>query len=433
MKVVILEHTPAVLKIPKLNTFIYKGVEVKIIEALALALNFTLSFYESLDTESEKWGRMQSNGTMTGLLAEMVERNADFALGDLHNTLYHLAFIDLTIPYGTECLTFLTPAQISDNSWKTLILPFSPKLWIGVLSSLFCVGFIFYTLSTINRYLKNPLKSKFNKNLIKKERKDLFDKFSNCIMYTYSMVFVVSLPKLPKRWSIRLLTGWFMIYCLLVAVSYRASLTAILANPSPRVTIDTMEQLAESPIGCGAWGNQIKDFFLTSLDEAGQKIGAKMIETNYPEAVIKDIIKGSFSFYENEYFLQEMIHKRRDDVEKETLHVMKECAIHMPISLGLFKNSPIKPKVDTFMRRLIEAGLTNKWLADSIQKFQSSIENEPQEALMDLKKMYGAFVALATGYLLALIALIGENIYWKFVTQRHPNYDKLFLAKLYKK
>lgn len=269
--------------------------------------------------------------------------------------------------------------------------------------------------------------------MIKRQRKDLFDKFSNCIMYTYSMVLVVSLPKLPKHWSIRLLTGWYMIYCLLVVVSYRASLTAILANPSPRVTIDTLEQLAESPIGCGAWGNQIKDFFLTSLDEAGQKIGNKMIETNYPEAVIEDIIKGSFSFYENEHFLQEMRFKRSDEVEKEKLHVMAECAIHMPISLGLFKNSPIKPKVDTFLRRLIEAGLTNKWLADSIQNFQSSIDNEPQEALMDLKKLYGAFVALATGYLLAVLALIGENIYWKFVTKRNPNYDKLILAKLYNK
>lgn len=124
MNVVVLEHTPAVVKIQKLDKIFYKGVEVKIIEALAVALNFTVLFYESLDSESEKWGRLQSNGTMTGLLGEMVQGKADFALGDLHNTLYHLDIIDLTIPYGTECLTFLTPAQISDNSWKTLILPF---------------------------------------------------------------------------------------------------------------------------------------------------------------------------------------------------------------------------------------------------------------------------------------------------------------------
>lgn len=47
-----------------------------------------------------------------------------------------------------------------------------------------------------------------------------------------------------------------------------------------RVTIDTLQQLAESPIGCGAWGQQNKQFFLESLDEAGQKIGAKLEDVN---------------------------------------------------------------------------------------------------------------------------------------------------------
>lgn len=43
-----------------------------------------------------------------------------------------------------------------------------------------------------------------------------------------------------------------------------------------RVTIDTLEQLAESSIKCGAWGKQSKLFFESSLDLAGQKIGSKL-------------------------------------------------------------------------------------------------------------------------------------------------------------
>lgn len=47
-----------------------------------------------------------------------------------------------------------------------------------------------------------------------------------------------------------------------------------------RVTIDTLKQLAESPIGCGAWGEQNREFFLESLDDAGQKIGVKLEDIN---------------------------------------------------------------------------------------------------------------------------------------------------------
>lgn len=45
---------------------------------------------------------------------------------------------------------------------------------------------------------------------------------------------------------------------------------------------------------------------------------------------------------------------------------------------------------------------------------------------MDLKKFYGALVALGCGYVLALIALAGEAAYWRFVIEKHPHYDKYF-------
>lgn len=70
------------------------------------------------------WGRKQPGGKYTGLIGEMVSNNADIALGDLYYTSYVLELMDLTVPYNTECLTFLTPESSSDNSWKTLILPF---------------------------------------------------------------------------------------------------------------------------------------------------------------------------------------------------------------------------------------------------------------------------------------------------------------------
>lgn len=90
------------------------------------------------------------------------------------------------------------------------------------------------------------------------------------------MLLLVSLPRLPQKWAIRLLTGWYWIYCILIVVAYRASLTAILANPVPRLTIDTLEELANGPIACGAWGEQNRQFFLTSTDETSRRIGEKI-------------------------------------------------------------------------------------------------------------------------------------------------------------
>lgn len=68
--------------------------------------------------------------------------------------------------------------------------------------------------------------------------------------------------------------------------------------------------------------------------------------------------------------------------------------------------------------------MTSKWLADATRSFESSIELPPQEAFMDLKKFYGALVALGVGYALGFLVLFGEIIYWKCVIQKNPHYDK---------
>lgn len=122
LKVVAFEHIPMVLK--KTSAFNeYAGVEVEIVKAISHVMNFTALYYQSHDTTDEKWGRKLLNGSYTGLLGEMVRRQADIAVADLHLNQYHLNLMDLSIPHSSECLTFLTPESTTDNSWKTFILP----------------------------------------------------------------------------------------------------------------------------------------------------------------------------------------------------------------------------------------------------------------------------------------------------------------------
>uniref|UniRef100_A0A3F2ZDA7 Ionotropic glutamate receptor L-glutamate and glycine-binding domain-containing protein n=1 Tax=Lutzomyia longipalpis TaxID=7200 RepID=A0A3F2ZDA7_LUTLO len=165
LRAALLEHVPAITKNFKNENdtnsgATFGGVEVEMIKALSQALNFRIEFYESPQPEIEKWGRYQYNGSFSGLLGEIVSSRTDFALGDFHYTRYHLVLMDLSIPYDTECLTFLTPEILADNSWKTLILPFSSEMWIGVCISLLLVGSIFFILSTSYIYIHDKLITK---------------------------------------------------------------------------------------------------------------------------------------------------------------------------------------------------------------------------------------------------------------------------------
>lgn len=278
----------------------------------------------------------------------------------------------------------------------------------------------------------------------------LFGEIINSILYTYGMLLVVSLPKLPTGWSLRLLTGWYWLYCILLVVSYRASMTAILANPAPRVTIDTLKELVYSKVTCGGWGSETKQFFVNSLDEIGQKIGERFETIDDPMDAANKVAQGIYAYYDNRDFLKYISVKRKNSMvmlsleskqdnnstnetftvvaktdSERNLHIMSDCVVHIPVSIGFHKNSPLKPLADIYMKRVVEVGLVEKWLNDAMEPIRAlEINEEEIKALMNLKKLYGAFVALGIGYTLSAIALIGELIHWNFIVKRDPNFDK---------
>ncbi|XP_076638914.1 ionotropic receptor 68a isoform X1 [Colletes latitarsis] len=458
LRIAVFEHIPAVTvksrayydKRPSERTEAL-GIEFELIQIISKAMNFKPKYYMPPNITSEKWGVKSDNQTYTGLISEAVEGRAAFYLGDLHYTLRHLNYFDLTIPYNTECLTFLTPESLTENSWKLLILPFKLYTWIAIIFTLLfgSVAFYFLSLSYKKHIIFYNNKMCTQTKSTKKNIKGLylFTEIQNSILYTYSMLFQVSLPKLPNPWAVRVFIAWWWIYSILVAVAYRASMTAALANPVTRVTIDTLAQLAKSSIGVGGWNEDSKDFFLISSDLNSQEIGGKFQFVKNEEEAIEKVVNGSFCYYENSYLLRHARVKRQiiKEQEKENkttenlwlkhnLHIMEECAIKMPIAIGMEKNSPLKPRVDALVRHAIETGLVEKWLSDVMEWSKITEirqETKSEKALVNLHKLQGAFIAIATGYMLAFVVLIGEILYWKHIVLKDPKFDKYHLDAFY--
>lgn len=176
----------------------------------------------------------------------------------------------LYCPSGDNNTIFEYNRLFEEYFYEILLSLFSGSMWAGVLLSLFIVGTVFYIISCSHALLLHrrschtprifnwsewrskgllrPSRSfdtqlfrdvQFRRYLgqlksLKLKNTDLFDDYSNCLLLTYSMLMYVSLPRLPRTWSLRVLTGWYWLYCILLTVIYRASLTAILANPAER-------------------------------------------------------------------------------------------------------------------------------------------------------------------------------------------------------
>ncbi|XP_017059389.1 uncharacterized protein LOC108100146 [Drosophila ficusphila] len=464
MPVAVSEHVPMAMWVNTTHSF--QGVEVEIMSALGKALNFKPVYYKpnrSENAENMDWELENGYGNPDGygqneshidsmLIEEVAGHSARFAIGDLHQFQVYLQLVELSSPHNFECLTFLTPESSTDMSWQTFILPFSGGMWAGILLSLFVVGTVFYGISFLNAIINSNVSSGFFRCLrrnravamdpniyrrisfriaisryrISKESRrprDLFDDYTNCILLTYSMLLYVALPRMPRNWPLRVLTGWYWIYCILLVATYRASFTAILANPAARVTIDTLEDLLASHIPPSAGATENKQFFLDASDEVARKVGDKMEIIEQSEDLTSRIAKGQCAYYDNEFYLRYLrVADESGSGIGSALHIMKECVVYMPVVLAMEKNSPLKPRVDNSIQHLTEGGLINKWLKDAIQHLPAEAPAQ-QEALMNIQKFWSSFVALGFGYVISILVLLAERWHFKHIIMKHPMYD----------
>ena len=135
------------------------------------------------------------------------------------------------------------------------------------------------------------------------------------------------------------------------------------------MTINTITELAKSRIAVGGWMDEQKDLFMSSSDQDVRNIGERFeLTTNEDEAIAR-VANGSFSYYDNidvlkharalrqqlEYAQKVNASKRKETLKADRdLHVMEECLINMPVSIGMDKNSPLKPQVDRMVWKIIQ-------------------------------------------------------------------------------
>lgn len=146
-----------------------------------------------LVSKSVKFSREKSflydNGTATGILKDLMDRKRDIVVGDLYLKLMRLAFFDASKSYFNSKLGFVVPPERKLEPIEKLYKPLSSLVWLG-LAAFVVVGVCASLL----------LKAKFKQNF----------SYLNVI----SALFGVSLAKLPKNLSTRLVFMAFVLSCL---------------------------------------------------------------------------------------------------------------------------------------------------------------------------------------------------------------------------
>ncbi|XP_068228646.1 glutamate receptor ionotropic, delta-1-like [Palaemon carinicauda] len=126
------------------------GFEGSIVRALSYALNFT---YQMVSPADGKWGGPLEDGSVVGMIGDVFNRKAHFALCEITITRSREGVIDFSYPYYLESLTLVSRVPREKSKALAVFAPFTSEVWISLVFAILAAGIILtLQIAATNRY-----------------------------------------------------------------------------------------------------------------------------------------------------------------------------------------------------------------------------------------------------------------------------------------
>ncbi|XP_032793704.2 probable glutamate receptor [Daphnia magna] len=377
-----------------------QGIEPSIIETLSHNLKFTYEFIET--SPNEMWGEIfgtADNRTFTGLLGMLVRKEVDIAAGELYISSLRFPYIDYTDIYNFGYESFLVPAPRPYGKWTALFYSFTWPTWLATIVSAFVVIVMLrFVAACSSRYSESP-------------NNDVFADFQYCCLYVIGNLSNVQVqPQNITSGSNRtFLIGW-LFATLILSTGYRSGLISYMTFPFTPPTIDTLQQLVDSPLQKVVFGFFFKSILMNSSNQLEKKIGEQLIPHYNLTGMFVSLETDSSaiqSSLNNLLYMAATMYPTTSAGPR--VHLIKENLVPAWVAFGLQKNSQLKPYFDKEIQRLIESGLVEHHRTTFAKRLVKWNPKKASDRIsFTLDSLQGAFYLLGVGIVASIVVFTIE-------------------------
>jgi hypothetical protein len=360
----------------------FGGVDAFILGALAKRLNFDPQIVENFD--EEPFGRILSNGTAVGSLADVVGRKVEFSSNGRFLKDYGTGEIEFVSAHDSDQLCMAVPKAFKVPVWKTLLNCFSTASWCAI-GAVCIVCIAFWNLIRPSRNISQALWEVF--------------------------AYFAGVPfKLNPSYSQFLFLTSCLIFNLIIFGIIEGSFFTSFTTTTFYQDIDTLEDLYESglPIATNFW-------FLVEDDKSDlmARLKQRVVGTEHDPL---DLVAfhGNVATLARKQDLELLIPTKYSDKSGTPLiHTVSECHTTVLLADILPKDSVYYDAFNWVVVGLFEGGFTSKWYRDIIDSLvveDSVASYRPDFAPCTLYDIQAAFLAVLTGYFCSILTFLVEIV-----------------------
>ncbi|CAG2114560.1 unnamed protein product [Medioppia subpectinata] len=381
-------------------------MEVKLFESLSKHLNFT---YRIINCNSD-WGVFISkNKTWTGLIGQIVAKQADIAFSGLTVTAQRSEYVYFTHPHIITSVSFITPPPKSLPKITLVIEPFEGLVWVCIVMSIILMVFTEYLITKKWTHLKKvDIKWAIISALLKQ-----------CLAF-----------RLPNIFSLRIMICFWLLACLVLTASYSGCLYSLMAIPSRAKPINTINELADAQrrgeiqvtaIGGSSYFDSLKNAKFGVYKEIGELI--KPVADKEKGLDIVRIATKPHAYVSTRDHLYYGLLKFGPKVFHLPPPTQESTVFLDVMAIAMQCEFPHKQIFNKLISDLKKGGFLDYWRLTENRKLAvngdqkvNDIDDKREHEILVVDQLQSAFYLMAMSYCLAFIGLLVEIIFQKKIT-----------------
>jgi hypothetical protein len=367
------------------GTEIIDGHEIKIIESIAKSLNFSIDLF--FREGAGQFGHVYDNGTVTNAFHDLLTNKMDITIGDYFMKANRLKFFDASISFLSYPVFFVASKGEKLTSIEKLLAPFSKTVWIFLSASFFGGIFVIYS---IDLHHKICVKSQ------------LSEKVKNPLNIFLTIIFGVTLKKLPFKNFTRVIFIIFIISFLIMRSIYQGSLYKFLQSDQRRKVPGTANGLIEEEYEFYLYDSWLE---VVENDPKILKLRREVPFFNGKDRILDTII-GNHS--KRASVLSRLHMNDYSTFSKSFPYtIIRENLVTVNVVQYFRKDFFLKDAIDEKLRMLITSGVIEKWISDNdFTAYWKDVKRGPR--VLTLSHLCGVFYILLTAYVVSIFVFLIE-------------------------
>ncbi|KAK6194497.1 hypothetical protein SNE40_000122 [Patella caerulea] len=407
----------------------YQGIIIDILDEMSKYSNFT---YDIVTPDDKNYGSEHLPGQWNGMIGDLVHKNLDIAAAPLTITSRRAKVVDFSHPFINAGLSILyKPPDPWANAEPLTVLftPFTPGVWVMVAVVFIGISLFFYGIGRYSPYEDCSFVGKSSTY----EGLTLFNSF----LYTFSSLTWQSYTAAPRSISGRMMAGFWWMFTIMFIATYVANLTAFFLTQEPNtrnipfMTFSELSQQKRASFGVVKSGSTY--WYLQNSKKTLEKrlfAGMNKSDSNYVANINEAIDKvrtSNYAFIGEAPLLDYLASQPPCD-----LMVLDKLVVDRGYGFACNKNKTgLCNKLDEAILHLQEQQkiyeIKQKWMGSGCLKdamketslshglpIFDSFGQDPTvayEKAVTLRRFSGALLIALVGFILSIIALIGEVVY----------------------